>query len=461
MQLLLAALTAGTAGAAGGAMTGAGLAAYKAKDDKRKAALEGARRGAFAGGVAGAGGGIVGQSAHILGSSFSNHGRVLADMSQHISPDRLEALEKLLKMSKGFTNTGAALQELRPSLAMSALSGAGTGLWGGRKKEAGWWAAADGVIGDSAADIMGEAVDKIRAEYEDHLGREPSSDELRAVFGFVSPEKVAARPPPSMFKQLKQRVVRAGQTYKGHMTGSFVQHGQARLLKHQGEAAEAAKKLKTYVRAAGGESAHATRHRAALPKVRREAENAAAQVRGTAESLRQDSKTRNQVRAATAGTGLATLGTAGAVASRKKEAAISLSSSLPGTSSALKGKGAGMAVLKKDAGRTQQMVGAMKTNTKLRAEDGAVWQPKLGGIGGVVGAMGGVRGSGHKGVASGVSGAFVGHQVGDYVLPAVYRALLADPEMKAIALPAALLASGIAGEVSGILVSKFFPEKKE
>lgn len=42
------------------------------------------------------------------------------------------------------------------------------------------------VIGDKVADVMGDALDKINAVYEDEIGRSPQKDEIMALFNFVS-----------------------------------------------------------------------------------------------------------------------------------------------------------------------------------------------------------------------------------------------------------------------------------
>jgi len=120
-----------------------------------------------------------------------------------------------------------------------------------------------------------------------------------------------------------------------------------------------------------------------------------------------------------------------------------------------------MTALKSKASTASQGLGALKTNVLKAGKTGTPWSPKMAGIrpGAVVGAVGGARGAGNEGLASLTAGAAVGGAVGDMVLPAVYRALLGDPSLAAVALPAALLASGVAGEVSGTVVSKFFKKK--
>ena len=146
----------------------------------------------------------------------------------------------------------------------------------------------------------------------------------------------------------------------------------------------------------------------------------------------------------------------------KKESNISLSSAIKGTSAALSKTGltGGMTALKTQASTASKGLGALKTNTLKAGKTGAPWAPKLGSVGGIVGAVGGGRGAGDGGLSSMAAGAAVGGVVGDRVLPAVYKALLGDPTLSAVALPAALLASGIAGEVSGIVVSKFFKKSE-
>lgn len=84
------------------------------------------------------------------------------------------------------------------------------------------------------------------------------------------------------------------------------------------------------------------------------------------------------------------------------------------------------------------------------------------GLGGMAGAAGGVNaGSGH-GVLSAGLGGLVGSLVGEYVLPMVERALLAaGPEFAQVAKPAALLASGLAGEISGRLIGNILQPKAQ
>lgn len=84
------------------------------------------------------------------------------------------------------------------------------------------------------------------------------------------------------------------------------------------------------------------------------------------------------------------------------------------------------------------------------------------GPGALAGAVGGANaGSRHGAVSAGVGGV-VGGLVGEYVLPAVEQALLsAGPEYASIAKPAALLASGLAGEISGRLVGNILQPKAQ
>ena len=41
------------------------------------------------------------------------------------------------------------------------------------------------LIGDEAADVMGDCLDKINAIYEEKWGRKPQKDEIKALFNFV------------------------------------------------------------------------------------------------------------------------------------------------------------------------------------------------------------------------------------------------------------------------------------
>lgn len=51
----------------------------------------------------------------------------------------------------------------------------------------GWWSIGDGMVsGDTPADIMGDAVNKIIKAYEDDWGRTPHKEELLSVLRFVS-----------------------------------------------------------------------------------------------------------------------------------------------------------------------------------------------------------------------------------------------------------------------------------
>ncbi len=69
-------------------------------------------------------------------------------------------------------------------------------------KLAGWWSTGSGgLLCDTAADVMGPAVDEVSQIYEDNLGRQPSTSELQDLAGFVAGgrEKTAAvkvGPPP-------------------------------------------------------------------------------------------------------------------------------------------------------------------------------------------------------------------------------------------------------------------------
>jgi hypothetical protein len=60
----------------------------------------------------------------------------------------------------------------------------------------GWWQLeGDMVNGDSPADIMGPAVDKIIKVYEEDWGRKPYRTELEAVLNFVTlPDMVEPEP---------------------------------------------------------------------------------------------------------------------------------------------------------------------------------------------------------------------------------------------------------------------------
>jgi len=50
----------------------------------------------------------------------------------------------------------------------------------------GWWKDQNkGVIGDIPADIMGDSLDKIDAEYKRKWKRKPTNQELEQVFKFV------------------------------------------------------------------------------------------------------------------------------------------------------------------------------------------------------------------------------------------------------------------------------------
>ena len=55
----------------------------------------------------------------------------------------------------------------------------------------GWWETVSGsVIGDEPADILEEALERIRGSYVNGLGRQPGPEELKDLFGFCTqPEK--------------------------------------------------------------------------------------------------------------------------------------------------------------------------------------------------------------------------------------------------------------------------------
>ena len=75
----------------------------------------------------------------------------------------------------------------------------------------------------------------------------------------------------------------------------------------------------------------------------------------------------------------------------------------------------------------------------------------MGGLGG------GTAGARDGGIVSGGLGALVGALVGDMVFPAVERALATseNPQARTLSLPVALLASGVAGEISGDVIRKW------
>lgn len=55
------------------------------------------------------------------------------------------------------------------------------------RKVAGWWETEAGnLIGDSPSDFMGDAVEEIRETYREHIGREPTMEELRGTLDFVT-----------------------------------------------------------------------------------------------------------------------------------------------------------------------------------------------------------------------------------------------------------------------------------
>lgn len=102
---------------------------------------------------------------------------------------------------------------------------------------------------------------------------------------------------------------------------------------------------------------------------------------------------------------------------------------------------------------------AQKTGMAPSAS-GAQTVKKAMGLGGLAGAAGGVNAGARHGAASAGVGGLVGSFVGEYVLPMVEQALLAaGPEFAQVAKPAALLASGIAGEISGRLVGNILQPK--
>lgn len=97
---------------------------------------------------------------------------------------------------------------------------------------------------------------------------------------------------------------------------------------------------------------------------------------------------------------------------------------------------------------------------RLTYADGAQTVKKAMGLSGLAGAAGGVNAGARHGAASAGVGGLVGSFVGEYVLPMVEQALLAaGPEFAQVAKPAALLASGIAGEISGRLVGNILQPK--
>ena len=124
----------------------------------------------------------------------------------------------------------------------------------------------------------------------------------------------------------------------------------------------------------------------------------------------------------------------------------------------------GMSVLKgsAQAGAVSQ---ANRTKAVLNAgASGDVWsqQKRAAGPGMVVGSIGGATAGARHGVLSSGAGGVVGGLVGDYVLPIVEQALLAaGPDFATVARPAALLASGIAGEISGRLIGDFLQPKSK
>lgn len=76
-------------------------------------------------------------------------------------------------------------------------------------------------------------------------------------------------------------------------------------------------------------------------------------------------------------------------------------------------------------------------------------------VGGVSGAHGAVRSGG--GAGSAVAGGLVGSLVGDAVYVAITQAILrqSDTDVRKMAIPVALLASAIAGQVSGSVTKKW------
>ena len=49
----------------------------------------------------------------------------------------------------------------------------------------GYWDSKNGIIGDKPADIMGDAIEKIKKHYQKDFKRDPTSAEIRDVFEFV------------------------------------------------------------------------------------------------------------------------------------------------------------------------------------------------------------------------------------------------------------------------------------
>ena len=107
-----------------------------------------------------------------------------------------------------------------------------------------------------------------------------------------------------------------------------------------------------------------------------------------------------------------------------------------------------------------QKTGAAQRPHRLTYAGDAQTVKKAMGLGGLAGAAGGVNAGARHGAASAGVGGLVGSFVGEYVLPMVEQALLAaGPEFAQVAKPAALLASGIAGEISGRLVGNILQPK--
>ena len=48
-----------------------------------------------------------------------------------------------------------------------------------------YWKSTSGIIGDGPADVMGEAIEDIRALYREDLGRDPTKIEICELLGFV------------------------------------------------------------------------------------------------------------------------------------------------------------------------------------------------------------------------------------------------------------------------------------
>lgn len=101
------------------------------------------------------------------------------------------------------------------------------------RKAAGWWESeTGGLIGDSPSDFMSDAVEDIRETYRQHIGREPTMEELRGTLDFVTgPERnsgklVAASPLRVARNKAKKDVGHGGldEWFSGHGGGE----GEAR-----------------------------------------------------------------------------------------------------------------------------------------------------------------------------------------------------------------------------------------